>query len=479
MKEISVTRLFWTPLAVLTMALLCGAAGHAQSPITGIAVYPPDVNLSFQQDRQKFVVVATREDGVTMDVTSQAQAALSDAALARIENATLYPTADGQTALNVDFQGHKASIPVTVANAAAALPVSFKTDVMPVFMRAGCNTGSCHGAARGKDGFRLSLFGFDPDGDYYRITREMGARRINLALPESSLLMEKSSGAVPHTGGKRFDADSEYYTTLLKWLEAGAPADAEAPPKCVEVEVFPPNAVLEGADATQQFIARGKYADGSDRDLTHLAVFMSNNDNSAPVNDAGLVTAANRGEAFVMARFDTHTVVSQVIVLPANMQYAAPPITGNYVDQHVGAKLNKLRILPSELCTDEEFLRRVTIDITGMLPTEEEYHQFMADASPDKRATLINRLLERKEFSEIWAMKWAELLMIKSSNQVSGKSAFLYNAWLTDKIANNVPLNEMVRELLSATGGTFTEPATNYYQIETDTLKISENAAQV
>jgi hypothetical protein len=466
-------------IAALGLALVGGAVAHAQTAITGIAVYPPDINLSFQQDRQRFVVVATRQDGVTLDVTKQAQAALGDASFARLENATVHPTTDGQTVMNVEFQGHKASVPVVVKSAQTAQAISFKNDVMPIFMRAGCNTGSCHGAARGKDGFRISLFGFDPDGDYYRITRELGARRINLALPHSSLLMEKASGAVPHTGGKRFEKDSEYYATLLKWLEAGAPADPQEPPKCVQVEVFPPNAVLEGADATQQFIARAKYADGSDRDITHLAVWMTNNDNSAPINNDGLVTAANRGEAFVMARYDTHTVVSQVIVLPANLQYAAPAITGNYVDQFVGAKLHKLRILPSELCTDEEFLRRATLDITGTLPTEEEYLQFVADASPDKRAKLVDRLLERKEFSEIWAMKWAELLMIKSSNTVSYKAAYLYNAWLTDKIANNVPLNEMVRELLSATGGTFTEPATNFYQIETDTLKTAENVAQI
>lgn len=469
----------WIRCAALGLALVCGAHAHAQHAITGIAVYPPDINLSFQQDRQQFVVVATRQDGVTTEVTKQAQITLGDPLLARLENATLYPKADGQTTLNIEYQGFKASAPVVVANSASVAPVSFKTDVMPVFMRAGCNTGSCHGAARGKDGFRLSLFGFDPDGDYYRITREAGARRINLAVPSASLLMEKGCGDVPHTGGKRFDKTSEYYSTLLKWLEAGAAADPQEPPKCVQVEVFPPNAVLEGANVTQQFIARAKYADGSDRDITSLAVFMSNNDNSAPVNESGLVTAANRGEAFVMARFDTHTVVSQVIVLPAGMDYVAPAITGNYVDQLVGAKLNKLRILPSEICTDEEFLRRVSLDITGTLPTEEEYSQFMADASPDKRAKLIDQLLQRKEFSEIWAMKWAELLMIKSSNQVSYKSAFLYNSWLTDKIANNVPLNEMVREVLSATGGTFTEPATNFYQIETDTLKTAENVAQI
>ena len=168
-----------------------------------------------------------------------------------------------------------------------------------------------------------------------------------------------------------------------------------------------------------------------------------------------------------------------MLALPKDLQYTPPVIEGNYIDQLVGAKLNRLRILPSELCTDEEFLRRVTIDITGLLPTVEEYEQFMADADPDKRSKLVDQLLERKEFAEIWAMKWAELLMVKSSNQVSYKSAFLYSSWLTNKIASGVPLDQMVRELLSATGGTFTNPATNFYQIERDTLKTAENVAQV
>jgi hypothetical protein len=213
--------------------------------------------------------------------------------------------------------------------------------------------------------------------------------------------------------------------------------------------------------------------------VTNLSAFMSNNDTSAAVDKDGVVTAGARGEAFIMARFETKTEGRQVLVLPEDLQYEAPEITGNYIDQLVGKKLNQLRILPSGLCTDEEFLRRVTIDITGQLPTEDDYQQFVNDRAPEKRKELIDRLLERKEFSEIWAMKFAQLLMIKSTNRVSYKSAFLYNQWLTDKFAKNVPIDEMVRELFGATGGTFSNPATNYYQIETDTLKRAENAAQV
>jgi hypothetical protein len=458
------------------MACQCLAADASLK----VEIFPPDVNLNTNRDRQMYIVVATRPDGVTLDVTSSAKATLANPALARIDGHTLYPTADGATTLNVEYEGQSVAAPVTVKDAAVDRPVSFKLDVMPVFMRSGCNTGSCHGAARGKDGFNLSLFGYDPDGDHHRITHEIGFRRINLALPRESLLMQKADGSVPHTGGKRFAADSEYYATVLRWLEAGVPKDAPEVATVTGLEIFPPKAVLEGQGATQQFIARAKYSDGTDRDVTNLAVFLTNNDNSAPISADGLVTAAARGEAFIMARFATHTVGSQALVLPKDLQYNEPTTPpANYVDELVNAKLRKIRVEPSELCSDEVFLRRVTIDITGLLPTVEEYQAFMADADPAKRAKLVDRLLERKEFSEIWALKWANLLMVKTTNEVSYKSMFLYSNWLTNQISSNVPLNQMVQNLLSANGGTFKNPATNYYQIERDTLKTAENVAQV
>ncbi len=466
-------------LAIAAVGLAATAAS-GQPTIARIDIYPPDIHLQTAQDRQSFMVVATRADGVTEEVTAKATIVPADATLVRLDGRTLYPVADGQTTLDAEYAGHKASIPVLVKDAVAGRPISFRLDVMPVFMRAGCNTGGCHGAASGKDGFRLSLFGYDPEGDHFRLTREIPFRRINLALPAKSLLLEKATGNVMHTGGKRFEPSTEYYRTLLDWLEAGAPNDEGTVPAVETVEIFPPKAVLEGTGATQQVVVRAKYADGTDRDVTHLTVFLSNNDNSAPIDENGLVTAANRGEAFVMARFETKTVGSQFIVLPSGMEYSPPdekPV--NYIDELVNAKLTKLRIYPSERCSDEVFLRRVTIDITGRLPTEQEYAEFVADAAPDKRSKLIDRLVERKEFSEIWAMKWAELLMVKSSNTVSYKSAFLYNDWLTQRISSNVPLDKMVRELLTANGGTFSNPPTNFYQIETDTLKTAENVAQV
>ncbi|WP_233198877.1 MULTISPECIES: DUF1549 and DUF1553 domain-containing protein [Pirellulaceae] len=461
------------------MFCLAVSTAQADTAIREINVYPSSIELLTSRDSQHYVVVATRDDDVTLDVTAQATATLASEGSVKRDGNVILPVADGETTLKIEYAGHKVEIPVKVAKATEERPVSFHLDVMPVFMRAGCNTGSCHGAARGKDGFRLSLFGFDPVGDYFRTTREQATRRVNLADPPASLLLEKAIGSVPHTGGKLFEKDSDYYATMLRWLETGAKPDEGEVPRCDRIEIYPPKAVLEGEGAQQSFIVKAFYADGTTRDVTDLAVFMSNNDNSAPIDQHGLCTASKRGEAFVMARFDTHTVGSQVVVLPKDLKYEKPQVVGNYIDELVGSKLHKLRITPSQVCSDEEFLRRATVDITGLLPTEEEYNVFMSDTSADKRAKLVDRLLERKEFSEIWAMRWAELLMIKSTNRVSDKSAFLYYSWLTEQISNDVPLDQMVRDLLSASGGTFSNPPTNYYEIETDTLKTAENVAQV
>jgi Protein of unknown function (DUF1549)/Protein of unknown function (DUF1553) len=466
-------------LAALALAGSCGTAA-AQSPLTSLEVYPPDINLETSRDRQSFVVQAWFADGLSRDVTVEAKVALANAMLARIEGNVVHPIADGSTELTVEWGGKAVKVPVKVASAAIDRPISFKLDVMPVFMRSGCNTGSCHGAARGKDGFRLSLFGFDPDGDHYRLTREINGRRINLALPAEGLLMEKAAGKVPHTGGQRIKEGDEYWNTLMRWHDAGAPLDEATVAKPIAVDVFPKRAVLDGKGATQRLTVRAKYSDGTDRDVTSLTVFMTNNDNSAKIGPDGIVTADNRGEAFVMARFATFTVGSPVVVLPKGVQFQFPAVPeNNYVDTLVHKKLKDLRIAPSELCTDEAFIRRVYIDVIGLLPTPEEYDRFMKNPATNKRDVLVDELLGRKEFAELWVMKWAELLQIKSSNQVSYKATLLYYNWLQDKVSRNVPVNEWVKELLGATGGTFKNPATNYYQNETDILKVSENVAQV
>ena len=465
---------------IFSAAAIClGSASLFAADLAEVRVSPPDLNLTTSRARQSVVVQAVYSDGITRDVTDQAAYTLSNEALVRREGNVFYPAADGEGQMTVAFEGQSVMVPVKVQKAAEPRPVSFKLDVMPIFMKAGCNSGSCHGAARGKDGFRLSLFGYDPNGDQYRICRELPGRRIDLAVPAASLLVEKAVGAVPHTGGKRFAADSEMAQLMVEWIANGVPEDPADVPYCTSIDIYPKQAVLDGEGETQRVTVRGTYSDGTVRDVTSLALFLTSNENSAAISDTGIVTAGARGEAYVMARFATHTVGSQYIVLPKGLQYEEQPFQPvNYIDELVAAKLKKLRLHPSGGCTDEEFLRRVNIDLVGLLPTVEEYQAFMADPDPAKREKKIDELMARKEFTELWVSKWAEWLMMRSSNQVSYKSIVLYYQWLSEQIADNVPLNVMVQDLLSASGGTFKVPQTNFYQIETDRLKVAENVAQ-
>ena len=484
-------RIFWTGI-VSVLVFNSAASLHAQEKtVKKINVFPPAVQLDSARDFQTIIVQAIREDSVTEDVTDSAKITLQNtecAVLERIDgdNATsirLSPKQDGDTVLVVTYEGHRVELPVSVRSAAENPPLSFRLDVMPVFARAGCNMGSCHGAARGKDGFRLSLFGFDPTGDYHRLTREMPGRRINLANPEGSLLVQKAVGAVPHTGGKRFEKDSELADRLVRWIAAGAKDDPDAgkdSPKLQAVDLYPPTTLLEGKQATQQLVAVARFSDGTDRDVTDLVWYGSNNDSSVAITPSGNAASGQRGESFVMARYDTITVGVPVVVIPKGLTFEYPESEGNtWVDDLVDTKLKSLRITPSNVCDDETYLRRVTIDLVGLLPTEEERNEFLADESQDKRSKYVEKLLSRKEFVDLWVMKWAEILQIRSINNiVDKKGALLYHQWLDRRIASNQPLNIMVQDLITASGGTFENPPTNYYQAERNTLKLTENVAQ-
>jgi uncharacterized protein DUF1549/uncharacterized protein DUF1553 len=475
------------PLALLVSFAVAGFAFTACSPggrkakLSGLQCYPSEIKLTSAKSRQEMVVEATYADGVTRDVTAHARFALSNPKLARVTNGIIAPVADGQTELRVKFAGRSLAVPVSVAGATVQPPVSFKHDVMPVFTKAGCSTGACHGTSRGKDGFHLSLFGFDPDGDYFRLTREQIGRRINLAIPKESLIIQKGLGAVQHTGGVRFTTNSELYKTLVAWLDAGATQDSTNLSKLTGIEMFPGSAVMEGSNAVQRFIVLAHYSDGTDRDVTPLAVFISNNDVSAKVADDGTVTAAQRGEAFIQARFGDCNVGAQVIVIPKDLPYQWPGVPArNYIDEAVYAKLKKLRLTPSAVCDDATFLRRACLDITGTLPKPEDVEAFLADTDADKRDRLVDALLDRKEFAELWVMKWAELLETRSrDNAVYPKAALRYFEWLRNQMLAGVPLDQVVRSLVTASGSTLRDPASNYYQVEPDTQKLAENTAQI
>lgn len=476
---------FASRLARLLAAGLClsgpipGPAAPTSTPT--LSAFPAEIRLTTAQAVQAIAIQANYPDGTSRDVTTQARFTPAAPGIARIDRAAVRPVGDGQTEIRVEVAGQSLRIPVTVAQAKSDRPISFKLDVVPALTKAGCNSGGCHGASRGKDGFRLSLFGYDPDGDYTRITREQIGRRINLALPEESLLLEKGLGAVQHTGGERWKKDSPLYATVLRWIQDGAPRDPTNVARVVGIEVGPKQAVLEGSNATQRLVVRARYSDDTLRDVTPIAVFISNNEPTATVSPEGLITAGQRGEAFVMARFDAFTVGSQVLVVPTNQSFTFPADlrSQNYIDDLVHAKLQKLRIRPSDVCDDATFLRRAYLDITGTLPPPGELKRFLAETSPAKREHLVESLINRPEFADLWVMKFAELLQIRSRNdQFSPKAALAYFNWLRDQMLDNVPIDRIVRDLLTTSGSTLTQPAANYFQVTTDTLKLAENTAQ-
>ncbi|MFM7071130.1 MAG: DUF1549 domain-containing protein [Planctomycetota bacterium] len=452
-----------------------------------LAVFPRELRLRGQGDRQSLVVQWVDSEGTTRDVTAEAQLTIADAKLSVLDGASVRGMADGTTKLVVRHGQASAEIPVAVEQSGSARPISFRLDIMPIFMKHGCNNGSCHGSARGKDGFMLSLFGYDPAGDYFRLTRQIIGRRLDLAAPEKSLLLEKATGSVAHTGGQLFDEQHEDYKTVMAWLRAGAPDDSGATPEPLGIELVPPKMVFGGDATSQRTVVMARYSDGSIRDVSRLALFMSNNESVASIGKDGMVKGNGRGGAFVFARFNKFTVGSEVIVLPTDDRFAWPETpTHNYIDTLVFDKLRKLHMAPSELCSDEMFLRRVYLDLIGLPPSREEFDRFMADADPLKRSKLIDQLLDRDEFVDIWAMKWGELLRIRAVNNQpqygrDAKAMWTYSAWVRDQMAANRPINAFVADLITGSGSNLKSPTSNLYTAaeRLTPLKTAEDIAQV
>ncbi|MBX3179767.1 MAG: DUF1553 domain-containing protein [Candidatus Hydrogenedentes bacterium] len=461
---------------------LCAAFG-ASAGAQQLAVYPSEVTLNNAHDVERLVAVLTRPDGVTVDVTPEVAVQFSAENVAAWgEDLKLYAAGDGEASLTVTHGDLSVQLPVKVENSGLTPPKTFSNDVLPALMRAGCNTGGCHGSAQGKNGFRLSLFGFDPQFDYISLTRDQRSRRINAALPEESLMLLKPLGKVDHEGGTALEEGGGVHETLLQWIKEGTQPDPEDLPGLSGIQIYPREAVLEGQGANQRFVVMANYDNGTTRDVTDVAVLSSSDELTLNIDGAGLSTAGNKGEVYVMARFGTFAVVSKAIVIDqgANVAWPEDAVARNYIDGHVFDKLKKLRVPPAELCSDQVFVRRAYVDILGTIPTSEETEAFLNDADPEKRAKLVDTLLERPEFSDLWAMKWAEVLRVAEiPNVLDRKGMHRYNDWLRAVISANEPLDQVVRELLSAEGGNFTNPASNFYLIERDPAIMAENVAQV
>lgn len=453
---------------------------RADEPLRpSITVFPPVISLTDARDWQRLQVLRTLPDGSTSDVTSDATFTLSDPAICQIELGRIRPLSDGKCQITVHYEDCETTAMVDVANATIIPELKFRTEVLAVLTKSGCNSGKCHGAASGKDGFRLSLFGYDPPGDHHRLTREFPGRRVNVNAPDASLLLQKALGNVNHTGGQCLEEDSEHFQTVQSWISSGAPADPPEAALPTRIRVYPDEAVFTShQSAPQPLIVVASFSDGTDRDVTDLCVFLSNNDAVSTVNNNGTVTPEGPGTSFILARFDQFTEGTDVIVRPGT-PFRFPDIApNNQIDSLVFERWKNLHLTPSELCSDEEFLRRASLDLIGLLPTPAERNAFLADPDPNKRTRQIDALLQRPEFLDLWVMKWAELLQIRTVNGLSSKGLLMYDRWLRERVHSGQTIDQIIRELIPATGGTFENPATSYYQTETTPQLLAENIAQ-
>ncbi|MCU0714460.1 MAG: DUF1549 domain-containing protein, partial [Pirellula sp.] len=388
-----------------------------------LQIEPRAIELSGSRARQSLLATAIYSDGSTRDVTEFVSVACEPAGCLQYEAETFFPTEDGNGDVTVSFEGQSFKLPYSVSNAKSNPPIEFRNEVLQVLTKSGCNTGKCHGAASGKDGFRLSLYGYDPEGDHFRLTREHFGRRINLASPENSLLLLKALGEVAHTGGQCMEMESESFELVRQWIRQGARLDQSTAPEPTGIEVYPNRSVFAKPLGEQKMVVMATFADGT-----------------------------RPGAAFVMARFDKFTQGTAFVVRSGKDYSPNFPTPVNEIDRLVNQRLNFLHIEPSDLTTDEQFLRRVYLDLVGLLPTEQEYTAFMQDASPDKRAKLIDALIARDEFKDIWVMRWAELLQIRTSNGISPKALKLYDKWLRDYVHQGASIDEIVQAVIPASG---------------------------
>ena len=406
----------------------------------------------------------------------------SDAGVVRVDaEGVLVPVKDGKVVITATAaDGAVATAQVTVKGMAGAHEWSFRNDVMPVLTKATCNSGGCHGALAGKGGFRLSLMGYDIESDFQTITRGVRGRRVDLAQPAKSLLLTKPTVATKHKGGKLIEVKSLDYRILAEWVAAGAPGPVEEEARVKRIEVLPELSLLKPGEK-QQLMVRAHYSDGRVRDVTRWAKFTSSNEVVAAVDGkSGLVSVTGHGEGAVTAWFDSQIVLAR-LTSPfaydlAKMDYAKAP-RRNVIDDKVLEQLQRLNLKPSPQATDAEFVRRAYLDTIGVLPTPEETRAFLAADGSDKRDRLIDALLARPEFVDYWTYRWADMLMI-NGKLLRPEAVKAYYLWLRERVAENTPWDELARQLVTASGDSMKNGATNFYAVNQDPETMAENVSQ-
>jgi hypothetical protein len=486
-----IQRLACVPFLSVVTTLGLAAAAAAEPPaveklppkmtVVRIEAQPPAVTLKNPYAYAQVVLTGQLNNGDRVDVTRMVTLGKSSPFVKVSPRGQVRPIADGRGELKFTLGGQAVVVPVTVSGQKDPYEVSFVRDVMPTLSRMGCNAGTCHGAQSGKNGFKLSLRGYDPEFDHRALTDDLSGRRINRAAPDQSLMLLKPAGAVPHVGSVLTQPGEPYYELLRAWIAAGIKLDLSSP-RVTGIDIAPKSAVLPLPGMKQQMAVLATYSDGSVRDVTAEAFIESSNSEVATADKlGGLVTAVRRGEATVLARYEGSYTAAGLVVMGDRSGFAwkdTPEF--NFIDGLVYDKLKQVKVLPSEPCTDAEFIRRLYLDLTGLPPQPAEVRAFLADSRPVKlkRDALVDRLVGSPDYVEHWTNKWADLLQV-NRKFLGEQGAAALRKWIREAVASNMPYDKFVYTILTASGSTLENPPAAYYKVLREPGPAAENTTQL
>jgi hypothetical protein len=448
--------------------------------VVSITAEPASVDLKHKFDYRQVLITGKLDSGESVDLTRMATASQAGSAATVSSDGLIRAQADGTDEVTYTFGSHSVKVPVTVGGVTAPHDVSFVRDVQPVLSRMGCNQGTCHGAKDGKAGFKLSLRGYDALYDHRAFTDDIGGRRFNRAAPDQSLMLLKATGSIPHVGGVRTSVDHPYYKLVRDWISQGVKLDLGAP-RVAKIEVSPLNPIVPRPGMKQQVRVMATYTSGEVRDVTREAFIESGNIETIEANSSGVLTTLRRGEAPVLVRYEGAYAATTIVCMGDRSGFAweqKPQL--NYIDRLVDEKLQQVKIVPGDLCTDDEFVRRVYIDLTGLPPTSDQARAFAADPrdSRTKREALVDDLVGNREYVEHWTNKWADLLQVNRKFLGEEGSIALRN-WIKDAIASNKPYDEFAREILTASGSNLENPPAAYWKVLRDPTGAMENTTHL
>jgi hypothetical protein len=466
------------PVGMLCLVLVSTVRGDSPPSVRKVSVYPPKVSLDGPRAEQRLGVLGEFIDGNSRDLGRDASFSVDDPRVAAVDAlGTVRGVADGDTSVTVRAAGQTIKILVHVSEVGRDESVRFTEEVIPILTRAGCNQGACHGAQYGRGGFKLSLRSFDPEFDYSQIVQSAEGRRVVLSDPERSIFLQKPSLVMEHGGGERLPLRGRHYDLLKRWLEDGVPGPTGKDAEVRRLEVWPKQRLLAPGEK-QQVLVTAFWSDGRGQDATAVAQFDSLNDAVAVVSPDGLVTAKGQGETHVMIRFGGQVAVVRITLPYARISPYPDVPRFNFIDEKLTTKWRDLGLTPSALCGDEDFFRRIHLDTLGTLPDPDDVRAFLRDPDPDRRRKAIDRVLGRPEFVDFWALKWGDLLRI-NRDFLNERGMWSFHNWVRACVRDNRPVDEMVRDIISAEGSTFTEGPANYYLVARTPADWAETTAQV